>query len=34
VPFGGWNDSGIGLEHGLEEILSFTRVKAVNVRVR
>ncbi|MDP9282639.1 MAG: aldehyde dehydrogenase family protein [Chloroflexota bacterium] len=34
VPFGGWGDSGIGLEHGLEEILSFTRVKAVNVRVR
>jgi acyl-CoA reductase-like NAD-dependent aldehyde dehydrogenase len=34
VPFGGWNDSGIGLEHGLEEILSFTRVKAVNVRIR
>ncbi len=34
VPFGGWRDSGIGLEHGLEEILSFTRVKAVNVRVR
>src|SRR6185503_6139515 len=34
VPFGGWGDSGVGLEHGLEEILSFTRVKAVNVRVR
>lgn len=34
VPFGGWNDSGIGAEHGLEEILSFTRIKAVNVRIR
>jgi acyl-CoA reductase-like NAD-dependent aldehyde dehydrogenase len=34
VPFGGWRDSGVGLEHGLEEILSFTRVKAVNLRVR
>jgi len=34
VPFGGWGDSGVGLEHGIEEILSFTRVKAVNVRVR
>src|SRR6185295_10415774 len=34
VPFGGWNDSGVGLEHGLEEILSFTRVKSVNVRIR
>ncbi|MFL5755787.1 MAG: aldehyde dehydrogenase family protein, partial [Chloroflexota bacterium] len=33
IPFGGWRDSGVGLEHGLEEILSFTRVKAVNVRV-
>ena len=34
VPFGGWGDSGVGLEHGLDEILSFTRVKAVNVRIR
>ena len=34
VPFGGWGDSGVGLEHGLEEILSFTRVKAVNIRIR
>lgn len=34
VPFGGWADSGVGLEHGIEEILSFTRVKAVNVRTR
>ena len=34
VPFGGWKDSGVGAEHGLEEILSFTRVKAVNLRVR
>lgn len=34
VPFGGWGDSGLGLEHGLEEILSLTRLKAVNVRVR
>jgi betaine-aldehyde dehydrogenase len=34
VPFGGWKDSGVGVEHGLEEILSFTRVKAVNLRVR
>jgi acyl-CoA reductase-like NAD-dependent aldehyde dehydrogenase len=34
VPFGGWNDSGVGAEHGLEEILSMTRVKAVNLRVR
>jgi acyl-CoA reductase-like NAD-dependent aldehyde dehydrogenase len=34
VPFGGWADSGVGLEHGLEELLTFTRVKAVNLRVR
>ena len=34
VPFGGWKDSGVGSEHGIEEIRSFTRVKAVNVRVR
>jgi acyl-CoA reductase-like NAD-dependent aldehyde dehydrogenase len=33
VPFGGWKDSGVGVEHGLDEILSFTRVKAVNLRV-
>lgn len=32
VPFGGWKDSGSGLEHGIEELLSFTRTKAVNVR--
>ncbi len=34
VPFGGWRDSGVGSEHGLEEILSMTRVKAVNLRIR
>jgi acyl-CoA reductase-like NAD-dependent aldehyde dehydrogenase len=34
VPFGGWRDSGVGAEHGLDEILSFTRIKAVNLRVR
>jgi len=34
MPFGGWKDSGVGTEHGIEEIRSFTRVKAVNVRVR
>lgn len=34
VPFGGWKDSGVGAEHGLEEILSLTRVKAINLRVR
>jgi acyl-CoA reductase-like NAD-dependent aldehyde dehydrogenase len=34
VPFGGWRDSGVGAEHGLEEILSFTRIRSVNVRLR
>jgi acyl-CoA reductase-like NAD-dependent aldehyde dehydrogenase len=34
VPFGGWGDSGVGVEHGLDEILSFTRIKAVNIRIR
>lgn len=34
LPFGGWKDSGVGAEHGLEEILSMTRIKAVNLRVR
>jgi acyl-CoA reductase-like NAD-dependent aldehyde dehydrogenase len=33
IPFGGWKDSGVGVEHGLEEILSFTRIKSVNLRV-
>jgi acyl-CoA reductase-like NAD-dependent aldehyde dehydrogenase len=33
VPFGGWRDSGVGVEHGLDEILSFTRIRAVNVRI-
>ncbi len=34
VPFGGWRDSGVGVEHGLEEILSFTRLRSVNIRIR
>jgi acyl-CoA reductase-like NAD-dependent aldehyde dehydrogenase len=34
VPFGGWRDSGVGAEHGLDEVLSMTRVKAVNLRLR
>ncbi len=34
VPFGGWRDSGVGVEHGLEEVLSMTRIRAVNVKVR
>lgn len=31
TPFGGYKNSGSGSEHSLEEILSYTRVKAVNL---
>jgi betaine-aldehyde dehydrogenase len=31
VPFQGYKDSGIGSEEGLEEILSYTQVKTVNI---
>lgn len=34
MPFGGWRDSGVGVENGLDEILSFTRLRSVNVRLR
>jgi acyl-CoA reductase-like NAD-dependent aldehyde dehydrogenase len=34
VPFGGWKQSGLGVEHALAaDILSFTRSKSVNVAV-
>jgi betaine-aldehyde dehydrogenase len=33
VPFGGWRDSGVGVEHGLEEVFSMTRIRAVNIKV-
>jgi acyl-CoA reductase-like NAD-dependent aldehyde dehydrogenase len=31
TPFGGFGDSGIGREEGLEEILSYTSIKTVHV---
>jgi acyl-CoA reductase-like NAD-dependent aldehyde dehydrogenase len=31
MPFGGWKDSGLGGEESLEELLSYTQVKAVHV---
>ncbi|HUQ78468.1 MAG TPA: aldehyde dehydrogenase family protein [Patescibacteria group bacterium] len=34
MPFGGWRNSGVGVEHGLDEILSFTRLRSVNIRIR
>lgn len=34
VPFGGWGDSGVGVEHGLEEVLSMTRIRSVNIKIR
>ena len=32
APYGGWKQSGIGQEECLEEMLSYTRVKNVNLR--
>ncbi len=32
APFGGYKNSGIGREHSMEEVLSFTQEKNVNVR--
>jgi acyl-CoA reductase-like NAD-dependent aldehyde dehydrogenase len=35
VPFGGWKQSGIGLEQALsQEILSFSRIKSVNIEIK
>lgn len=31
VPFGGWKNSGVGLEDGLDELLSFSRTRVVNI---
>ena len=33
TPFGGYKNSGMGSEHAVDEILSYTRVKAVNIAV-
>lgn len=33
VPFGGFKASGVGREEGIDEILSFTETKAVNIRL-
>jgi betaine-aldehyde dehydrogenase len=32
APYGGWKQSGIGTEESLEELLSYTRVKNINMR--
>ena len=32
APYGGWKNSGVGREEGIEELLSYTQVKNVNVR--
>jgi acyl-CoA reductase-like NAD-dependent aldehyde dehydrogenase len=32
VPFGGYKDSGFGHEDGAEELVSYTQLKAINVR--
>jgi betaine-aldehyde dehydrogenase len=31
APFGGFKQSGLGTENDLEELLSYTRVKNVNI---
>jgi betaine-aldehyde dehydrogenase len=31
LPFGGYKDSGLGREHCLEDLLSYTQTKTVNV---
>jgi betaine-aldehyde dehydrogenase len=31
-PYGGWKHSGIGREECFEELLSYTRIKNVNMR--
>jgi betaine-aldehyde dehydrogenase len=31
-PYGGWKQSGLGVEECFEELLSYTRVKNVNMR--
>lgn len=33
TPFGGYKNSGMGSEHSVDEILSYTRVKAVNIAI-
>ena len=33
TPFGGWKQSGIGREESLEELLSYTQSKNVNVNL-
>jgi acyl-CoA reductase-like NAD-dependent aldehyde dehydrogenase len=31
IPFGGYKDSGVGYEDGMEELLSYTQIKSINV---
>ena len=31
APYGGWKQSGIGREESLDELLSYTQIKSVNV---
>ena len=32
APYGGWKQSGIGREECFEELLSYTRIKNINMR--
>jgi acyl-CoA reductase-like NAD-dependent aldehyde dehydrogenase len=31
MPYGGWKNSGTGHEESIEELLSYTHIKSVNV---
>jgi 2-formylbenzoate dehydrogenase len=31
MPYGGWKNSGIGREESLDELLSYTQLKSINV---
>ena len=34
VPYGGLKNSGVGREEGLEEMLSYTEIKVINILVK
>jgi len=34
APFGGYKQSGVGREEGIEELLSFTREKNIHVNLK
>jgi betaine-aldehyde dehydrogenase len=34
MPFGGWKQSGMGEEESLGELMAYTRLKAINLKMR